>query len=103
MDKMSIVIYILEGLVTLIPMLIALVKFIIKSVKEKNWKNLLQLAMNLMAEAETKFDDGASRKEWVLSMIRASAKSLNYDIDEETLSALIDSLIELTNTVNVKK
>lgn len=103
MDKMSIVIYILEGLVTLIPMLIALVKFIIKSVKEKNWKNLLQLAMNLMAEAETKFDDGASRKEWVLSMIRASAKSLNYDIDEETLSALIDSLIELTKSVNVKK
>lgn len=103
MDKMSIVIYILEGLVTLIPMLIALVKFIIKSVKEKNWKNLLQLAMNLMAEAETKFDDGASRKEWVLSMIRASAKSLNYDIDEETLSALIDSLIELTKSVNIKK
>lgn len=103
MDKVGIIFSVLEGLVILIPMLIALVKFVIKSVKEKNWRNLLQFAMSLMAEAETKFEDGASRKEWVISMIKASANTLNYELDEESLSALIDSLVELTKTVNVEE
>lgn len=64
---------------------------------------MLQIAMNLMAEAETKFDSGAEKKEWVLSMVKASAKSINYDIDEESLSQLIDTIIGLTKKVNIEE
>ena len=91
------------SLCTIIPLLIELVKYIRKSIKEKNWQSMLQIAMNLMAEAETKFDSGAEKKEWVLSMVKASAKSINYDIDEESLSQLIDTIIGLTKKVNIEE
>ena len=99
-DKM---LQIVISLCTIIPLLIELVKYIRKSIKEKNWQSMLQIAMNLMAEAETKFDSGAEKKEWVLSMVKASAKSINYDIDEESLSQLIDTIIGLTKKVNIEE
>lgn len=97
------ILQIVISLCTIIPLLIELVKYIRKSIKEKNWQSMLQIAMNLMAEAETKFDSGAEKKEWVLSMVKASAKSINYDIDEESLSQLIDTIIGLTKKVNVEE
>lgn len=97
------ILQIVISLCTIIPLIIELVKYIRKSVKEKNWQSMLQIAMNLMAEAETKFDSGAEKKEWVLSMIKASAKSINYDIDDESLSQLIDTIIGLTKKVNIEE
>lgn len=97
------ILQIVISLCTIIPLLIELVKYIRKSIKEKNWQSILQIAMNLMAEAETKFDSGAEKKEWVLSMVKASAKSINYDIDEESLSQLIDTIIGLTKKVNIEE
>ena len=70
------------------------------AVKEKNWNKLLDLVMSLIEEAEVKFDDGATRKEWVMAMVAASAESINYDIDMSAISALIDSLCDLTKKVN---
>ena len=97
------ILQIVISLCSIIPRLIELVKYIRKSIKEKNWQSMLQIAMNLMAEAETKFDSGAEKKEWVLSMVKASAKSINYDIDEESLSQLIDTIIGLTKKVNIEE
>ena len=97
------ILQIVISLCTIIPLLIELVKYIRKSIKEKNWQSMLQIAMNLMAEAETKFDSGAEKKEWVLSMVKASAKSINYDIDEESLSQLIDIIIGLNKKVNIEE
>lgn len=97
------ILQIVISLCTIIPLLIELVKYIRKSIKEKNWQSMLQIAMNLMAEAETKFSSGAEKKEWVLSMVKASAKSINYDIDEESLSQLIDTIIGLTKKVNIEE
>ena len=54
----------------------------------------------LMAEAEEKFADGATRKEWVMAMVQASAESINYNVDMEAISELIDSLCDLTKAVN---
>ena len=45
--------------------------------------------------AEEKFSDGATRKEWVMAMIRTSAANINYDLDDAALakiSALIDDI-----------
>jgi hypothetical protein len=54
-----------------------------------------------MAEAEQKFADGATRKEWVMAMVRAAAGTINYDVDSAEVATLIDSLCDLTKKVNV--
>lgn len=36
-----------------------------------------------------------------MQMVKAAAKELNYEIDENALSNLIDSIIGITKTVNV--
>lgn len=94
------IVAILTGLATAIPLVINLIKYVKKAVKEKNWNQVVKLVMNLMEEAETKFDNGADRKEWVLSMIKASADTINYDIDMDAISDLIDSLCNMSKVVN---
>lgn len=91
---------ILSGLVVLIPLVIKLIEYVQKSVKEKNWNKLLSLTMDLMEEAERKFTDGVSKKEWVLAMVQASADSINYDINIEEISKMIDDLCAMTKIVN---
>ena len=97
---MQMIIAVLSGLVTAIPLVYKLVEYIRKAVKEKNWPSMLEKVMNLMETAEKKFEDGADRKEWVIAMMKASADSLNYDLDVEALSKMIDSLCDMSNVVN---
>ena len=78
-------------------------KYVKKSVEEKNWNQLLNLVTNLMEEAEKKFATGAERKEWVLAMVKASADTINYPINLEEVSKLIDSLCDMSKIVNGKK
>lgn len=96
------IVAILTGLATAIPLVINLIKYVQKAAKEKNWNQVVKLVMNLMEEAETKFDNGADRKEWVLSMIKASADTINYDIDMDAISDLIDSLCNMSKVVNAQ-
>lgn len=84
------------------PLVIALVKYVRQSIREKNWNNLVKLVLELISTAEEKFETGAERKEWVISMVRAVENQINFDIDEETLSNLIDDLVNLTKKVNIK-
>lgn len=90
----------LPGVIAVITLVYNLVKFIKKAIKEKNWDKLIALIMKLMAEAEQKFIDGATKKEWVMAMVMAAATTINYDINPAELSALIDSLCDLTKQVN---
>ncbi len=103
MEWYEIVISILAGIATAIPLVVKLVQYVQKAVKEKNWQSLLSLVTNLMEEAETKFDNGASRREWVLGMVEASAKTINYDVDLEEVGQLVDSLCAMTRIVNPPK
>ena len=100
MDWVEIIIAILSGLAACIPLVIKLVQYVEKAIKEKNWSALLELIMSYMEEAEQKFEDGATRKEWVMAMIRNSAEQLNYDIDMQVVSDLIDRLCDMSNVVN---
>lgn len=102
MEWYEIVISILTGLAATIPLVIKLVQYVEKLVKEKNWGNLVNLVIQLMAEAEGKFDTGAERKEWVLAMVESSASTVNYDINIDDVSNLIDSLCEMAKKVNAK-
>lgn len=103
MEWYEIVIEILSGLIIMIPLVVKLVEYVKAAAMEKNWNALLQLVMNLMKEAEGKFDNGAARKEWVLMAVKASADTINYPIDMDKVSKLIDNLCEMTNVVNAPK
>lgn len=96
----EIVIEILSGLIIMIPLVVKLVEYIKIAAMEKNWGDLLDLIMNLMREAEGKFDNGADRKEWVLMAVKASADTINYAIDMNAVSKLIDDLTDMTKVVN---
>lgn len=100
MENYEIVVSILAGLTVCIPLVVKLCEYVQKAVKEKNWNSLLTLVMNWMKEAESKFSNGADRKEWVMSMVEASAKTINFDIDMEQVSQLIDSLCSMSKVVN---
>lgn len=100
MEWMQYVVAILSGLAAAIPLVVKLVEYIRKAVREKNWNNVLKLVMELMEQAEGKFSDGATRKEWVMAMVQSSAKTINYDIDMDIISNLIDSLCDMSKVVN---
>lgn len=90
----------LSGLVTCIPLVYKLVQFVQQASKEKNWSALLGLVIKLMQEAEVKFADGATRKEWVMAMVQTSAEYINYPVDLNALSTMIDELCNMTKTIN---
>ena len=97
----SLIVAVLSGLAACIPLAVKLVQYVQKAVQEKNWGQLLGLVVDLMEEAETKFSEGATRKEWVMAMVQTSAEYIAYPIDTQALSDLIDSLIDMTNNINV--
>ena len=99
-QTVQLIVAILTGLATCIPLAVKLVEYVKIATKEKNWANLLGLVMSLMEQAEKKFDDGATRKEWVMAMVKASADYINYPVDEDTLSKMIDSLCDMSKIVN---
>lgn len=100
MEWMEFALSILAGLAAAIPLVIKLIEYVKRAVMEKNWNALLHLIMSYMEEAERKFDDGATRKEWVVAMVEKSADIVNYDVDPELIGRLIDSLCDMTKVVN---
>lgn len=100
MELMKLVLSVLAGLITAIPLVYKLVEYVQKAVKEKNWGKVLDMVMKYMATAEEKFNDGADRKEWVLAMMKASADTVNYDIDMAVIGNLIDALCDMSKQVN---
>lgn len=102
-EILRIIVSILSGIAACIPLVVQLIKYVQKAVQEKNWNQLVSMVMKLMEEAEKKFDTGADRKEWVMTMIKASSDSINYEIDMDAISSLIDSLCDMSKVVNGKK
>ena len=100
MEWHEVLIEILKCIIIIVPLVVSLVKYIKQAIQEKNWKQLVELVMNLMTEAENKFDNGADRKIWVLGMIEASANTINYPIDIEQVGKLIDEMCALSKVVN---
>lgn len=89
-----------SGLAAAIPLVIKLVDCAKQVIKERNWGIVLQKVMDLMAVAESKFAEGAERKEWVLAMLKASADGINYDIDYDAIAEMIDRLCAMSKVVN---
>ena len=56
-----------------------------------------------MIEAEALYEDGADRKEYVMSMVKETARSINYTYDkeaEEKVSFLIDEICAAAKIIN---
>lgn len=100
MEWVKLIVSILSGLAAAIPLVIKLIEYVQKAVKERNWNQVLKIVMDLMETAETKFESGAERKEWVLSMLKASADSINYDIDYQAIGDMIDNLCDFSKIIN---
>ena len=96
----EIIIAILTGLATCIPLVIKLVETIKESVKAKNWTPLMQLILRLMAEAEENYTTGSEKKTYVIDSIDAIKGTLNYDVDMDAVDAMIDAIIIATKKIN---
>ena len=99
----NIILPILSGLVAAIPLVIKLVEISQKFIKEKNWTMVMQLVLTLMAEAEDNYETGAERKEYVLDSIKALQGTLNYEVDLDAISAMIDSIAKASKQININK
>lgn len=99
----SVVVAVLTGLSACIPLAYKLIQYVKKATQEKNWAALLGLVVRLMEEAENKFADGATRKEWVMAMVQTSAEYINYPVDTAALGELIDTLCNMTKVVNYEE
>lgn len=97
------IVAILTGLVTCIPLVIKLVEVVKDAVKAKNWTPLMQLILRLMTEAEKNYSTGAEKKAFVMDSIEAMKNTLNYDVDMDAVSDMIDAIILMTKTVNAEK
>ena len=96
------IISILSGIAVLVPLIVKLVQYVQANAKEKNWSSLMVLVMNLMAQAEQMFDKGADKKEWVINELKAVASTLNYEIDWNVVSEMIDKICDVSKEINVE-
>lgn len=96
----KLIVSVLSGLAAAIPLVIKLVEYVQKAIKEKNWNIMLDMVMKYMEAAEGKFETGAEKKEWVLAMVKASADTINYDIDLAVIGEMIDRLCDMSNVIN---
>lgn len=100
LEILKLIAAIASGLAAAIPLAIQLVKYVKQAVKERNWGILMNKLMDLMETAESKFEEGADRKEWVLAMLKVSADSINYDIDYNAIADMIDRLCDMSKVIN---
>ena len=98
----TIILPIISGLIACVPLVIKLIEYVKAVAKEKNWKVVVQLVLSLMREAEKNYVNGAEKKEYVISSIKAMENTLQYDLDEQAISELIDSIILATKQINTK-
>ena len=100
MEWLKIILSNATTIATIIILVAKLVEYAQKVIKGKNWGEVLSVLMKYMDKAEKKFDNGADRKEWVLSMMEVSANTINFDVDMGKIGQLIDDLCSMSKKVN---
>ena len=102
-DILNLILAIIAGLSTAIPLASQLVKYIKLAIKEKNIGKIMQIALELMAEAEDNYATGSERKEYVMDSIAKLSDALDYDVDLDAVSTMIDAIVASSKKINVKK
>lgn len=93
---------ILVGLAAIIPLVVALVKYVQKAAEDKNWNIIVKMVLDLMVQAEHDYATGAERKEFVMNQMKVMATTVDFEVDWDKVSDLIDALCEMAHEVNVK-
>lgn len=93
---------ILVGLAVLIPMVIALIKYVTKAAEDKNWNIIVKMVLDLMVQAEQDYSTGAEKKEFVMNQLKVMAETVDFEIDWNKVSDLIDALCDMAHEVNVE-
>jgi hypothetical protein len=101
MDVLNLIVAIVSGIATCIPLVVQLVKYVKAAIAEKNFNNIMKIVIDLMPEAEEKFATGEERKEYVMNNIRSLSKTLGYEIDFDKVSEMIDLIIAASKKLNV--
>lgn len=99
-EVLKLVASILSGIAVCIPLVQKLISVTKAYAQPKNWQPIMRLVMELMEEAEGLFEDGASRKVYVMNAISKSAVYVDYDIDMSVISQMIDDLCDMSKVVN---
>lgn len=103
MDIFEIVLAVITGISAAIPLAIQLVKYIKAAIAEKNFGNIMKLALELMPEAEEKFSTGEERKAYVIDNLKSISDTLDYEVDFEKISEMIDAICKASKQINIKK
>ena len=93
---------ILIGLAAIIPLVAALIKYVTKAADSKNWNIIVKMVLDLMVQAEQDYSSGAEKKAFVMNQIAVLAKSVDFEIDMDKVSDLIDALCDMAHEVNVE-
>lgn len=104
--SIELIVSVLSGMATVIPVMIGLYQLFKKYINEKNWAKVVALVLDLCAQAEKLLEDGAQKKLWVMNALQASAKEIGYELNEERLaevSKMIDDIIAASRVINVTK
>jgi hypothetical protein len=60
------------------------------------------MVLDLMVQAEQDYSTGAERKEFVMNQLKVMAKTVDFEIDWDKVSDLIDALCDMAHEVNVE-
>ena len=93
---------ILVGLAAIIPLVTALVKYVTKAAEDKNWNIIVKMVLDLMVQAEHDYSSGIERKEFVMNQMKVLAATVDFKVDWDKVSDLIDALCEMAHEVNVE-
>ena len=99
-NYIDLIIAVLAGLAACTPLAVKLIEYVKKAVRGENWPDLLTMVLKLMEQAETQFKNGADKKAWCIGMIEASAHTVNFQIDMQVVSTMIDKLCDMSKIVN---
>ena len=93
---------ILVGLAAIIPLITALVKYVTRVAEDKNWNIIVKMVLDLMVQAEHDYSSGIERKEFVMNQMKVLAATVDFKVDWDKVSDLIDALCEMAHEVNVE-
>lgn len=96
----ELIVAILSGLAAGIPLVWKLIQYVGQVIRDRNWTCFITTLMSYMSIAEKEFAVGADRKQWVMDAIDNTSDIVNYEVDAETLSTLIEMLIQFSKQVN---
>jgi len=97
---MDLIVAVLAGLVTAIPLVYKLIQYVKLAAKNNEWGDIVNLIVMYMKDAEMLFEDGDSRKDYVMTKISESSSIVDCPIDMHVISDLIDKLCDMAKVVN---